>query len=86
MGAITDRTFEHLAPSDEMITTTQPRLLRAARALEKNNVRPPAADNPDVYFNARGGYYMAPEIRDWLEIYRDNVAAAHRVPLIHVAK
>ncbi len=32
MGAITDHTFEHLAPSDQMITQTRRRLIRAARA------------------------------------------------------
>ena len=33
MGAILDHSFEHLAPSDLMITRTRRRLLLAARAL-----------------------------------------------------
>jgi phthalate 4,5-dioxygenase len=86
MGGITDHTFEHLAPSDEMITKTRRRLLRAARDLKKDGDRPPGADNPDAYFGARGGYYVASAAEDWLDIYRDNVAAAHRVQLAHAAE
>ena len=33
MGPIVDHSFEHLAPSDQMITRTRRRLLLAARAL-----------------------------------------------------
>ena len=33
MGPVTDHAFEHLAPSDQMITRTRRRLLMAARAL-----------------------------------------------------
>ena len=86
MGGITDHSFEHLAPSDEMITTTRRRLLRAARDMKKDGTRPPAADDTSAYFGARGGYYVAPEDRDWLDVYRDNVAAAHRVPLAQAAE
>ncbi len=35
MGAIVDRTIEHLAPTDRMITMTRRRLLKAARAFAR---------------------------------------------------
>ena len=37
MGPITDHAFEHLAPSDQMITRTRRRLLMAARALPRQS-------------------------------------------------
>ena len=43
MGAIVDHTFEHLAPSDQMITRTRRRLLLAARALRDQARRRPAS-------------------------------------------
>jgi len=44
MGPITDHAFEHLAPSDQMITRTRRRLLMAARALRDKGVLPPGVD------------------------------------------
>ena len=41
MGPITDHGFEHLAPSDQMITRTRRRLLIAARALRDQGTCPP---------------------------------------------
>ena len=38
MGPVTDHAFEHLAPSDQMITRTRRRLLMAARALRDKRV------------------------------------------------
>ena len=49
MGSIVDHEFEHLAPSDQMITRTRRRLLMAARALREKGTVPPGADNPEVY-------------------------------------
>ena len=59
MGAILDHSFEHLAPSDLMITRTRRRLLMAARALRDNRVPPPGAENVQVFRDARGGYFIA---------------------------
>ena len=39
--------FEHLAPSDQMITRTRRRLLMAARALRDNGVLPPGVEDPE---------------------------------------
>ena len=41
MGEIVDHSFEHLAPSDQMITRTRRRLLMAARALREKSAAPP---------------------------------------------
>ena len=74
MGEITDRTWEHLAPSDEMITLTRRLLLRSARALARDGSRPRAADEPDVYYQARGGYFTAPADESVQDLYWKNLA------------
>ena len=48
MGPISDHDFEHLGPSDRMITRTRRRLLRAARALKKDGAVPPGVDDPEI--------------------------------------
>jgi phthalate 4,5-dioxygenase len=70
MGPVTDHGFEHLAPSDRMITQTRRRLLLAARALRDTGAPPPAAADPSVYLGARGGEFLAPRTLGWPEVYR----------------
>jgi phenylpropionate dioxygenase-like ring-hydroxylating dioxygenase large terminal subunit len=70
MGAITDHDFEHLAPSDRMITQTRRRLLSAARALRDRGEQPPASADPSVYLQARGGEFLAPQNLGWPDAYR----------------
>ena len=48
MGDISDRTLEHLAPSDRMIVMTRRRLLDAVRALHDNGTVPPWSTIPSV--------------------------------------
>jgi hypothetical protein len=77
MGPVTDFGFEHLAPSDQMITRTRRRLLLAARALRDKGERPAGADDPGVYRAARSGYFLAPADRGtWQEVYARTLAAA----------
>ena len=78
MGGITDHTFEHLAPSDQMITRTRRRLLQAARGLRDKAVAPPGAEDPGVFRGARSGYFISSEKRPWQEIYAQQLAAAVR--------
>ena len=67
MGAITDRSLEHLAPSDRMIAVTRRKLLNTAQALAKGE---PVPDNEgSVYAPARGGYFLAPESMKLTEAY-----------------
>lgn len=66
MGAIYDRTEEHLASSDIMVIRVRRRLLAAARALAEQQIVPPGVDNPEVYRNRSGGVLL-PEGADWIE-------------------
>lgn len=68
MGSIVDHGFEHLAPSDQMITRTRRRLLLAARALRDQGVVPPGVDAPEVYARARSGECVMPG-DDWQAVY-----------------
>ena len=74
MGEITDWDVEHLAPSDRMITTARRRLLTALNAFRKNGTRPPCADDPETYYQARGGYFEAPEGAPMVDLYRQKLA------------
>jgi hypothetical protein len=77
MGPVTDFAFEHLAPSDQMITRTRRRLLHAARALRDKGEQPPGADDPGVYRGARSGYFVNPDDQGaWHEVYAKTLAAA----------
>ena len=69
MGPIVDHGFEQLAPSDHMITQTRRRLLRAARAFQKDGAAPPGVDDPEVALGARGGDFLADRDADWSEVY-----------------
>ena len=80
MGAILDHTFEHLAPSDQMITRTRRRLLMAARALRDKRVRPPGVENVEVFRNARGGYFVSDDRSGWQDAYAEQLAVASRPP------
>ena len=77
MGPVTDHAWEHLAPSDQMITRTRRRLLLAARALRDHGALPPGIDEPHVYRDARSGYFTSPdESRPWQETYASTLASS----------
>lgn len=79
MGPIVDHSFEHLAPSDQMITRTRRRLLMAARALRDAGTVPPCVDQPDLYRRIRSGERLA-EADDWLAAYADGMRGRVRPP------
>ncbi|MBT3990325.1 MAG: Rieske 2Fe-2S domain-containing protein [Rhodospirillaceae bacterium] len=79
MGAITDHSFERLAPSDIMITQVRKRLLLAARAYVKDGSLPPCAVDPSIYQDVRSGNFIVPEEQDWLDAYREKYEAADKV-------
>ena len=85
MGPITDHEFEHLGPSDRMITRTRRRLLRAARALKKEGAVPPGVDNPGIYVNVRSGDFLADANIGWRDAYDMQLRAAIR-PLAQAAE
>jgi phenylpropionate dioxygenase-like ring-hydroxylating dioxygenase large terminal subunit len=72
MGAIQDRTIEHLGTSDGMIIQVRRRLLAAMNALADDGVPPPCVENPGVYkvrscvaTLAKGASWQT-ELHDWL--------------------
>jgi phthalate 4,5-dioxygenase len=81
MEAIVDHEFEHLAPSDQMITRTRRRLLVAARALRNEGVSPPGAQDPQVYRGARSGYFVSDDNTPWREVYARQLLASMRAPV-----
>jgi len=76
MGAISDRSLEHLAPSDRMIAVTRRRLLDAARALRDHGSVPPLVDNPQVSSVARSGDLIVAADLSWLDAYEQALGQA----------
>jgi phthalate 4,5-dioxygenase len=76
MGPVVDHTFEHLAPSDQMITRTRRRLLMAARALRDKGTQPPGVEDAKAFRGARGGYLVSDDTTPWQEVYARQLAAA----------
>ena len=57
MGPMTDHSFEHLAPTDQMIAVVRRRLAQALRAFKEDPATIPCAS--DTYFGARSGSFWA---------------------------
>jgi phenylpropionate dioxygenase-like ring-hydroxylating dioxygenase large terminal subunit len=66
MGAVLDRSNEHLGGSDTMVIRTRRRLMEAARALAEHGTPPPGATDPTVY-HTRSGSVFLPDGADWIE-------------------
>jgi phenylpropionate dioxygenase-like ring-hydroxylating dioxygenase large terminal subunit len=81
MGPITQHDFEHLAPSDQMVTRTRRRLLLAARGLRESGALPPGVEDADVFRGARSGYFTSEDNIPWQEIYAKQLAASVRPPV-----
>jgi len=45
--------------------------------MAKDGVAPPGSRDADAYFNVRSGYYVAPADADFLQTYRERLAALH---------
>ena len=86
MGEISDRTLEHLAPSDRMIVMTRRRLIDAARALRDHGTIPPLVDDPDISYAIRSGDLIAPEPQPWLEAYEQTLQRARHPALLQAAE
>jgi hypothetical protein len=80
MGAITDHSFEHLVPSDQMVARTRRRALKAALALRQDNKLPPGIADPEVMRDARSGSFHTADGIDWQQAYKEKLAQATRVP------
>jgi phthalate 4,5-dioxygenase len=86
MGDISDRTLEHLAPSDRMIVVTRRRLADAARALRDDGTVPPLVDDPDVGTTIRSGDLIAPEDQPWLQAYEQTMRRAIHPGMLYAAE
>jgi phenylpropionate dioxygenase-like ring-hydroxylating dioxygenase large terminal subunit len=86
MGEVSDRTLEHLVPSDQMIVLTRRRLVAAALALRDHGTVPPLVDDPEAAATARAGDLICPESQSWLEGYGTTLGEAIRPTLKYAAE
>jgi phthalate 4,5-dioxygenase len=70
MGAIYDRSQEHLGSSDAMIIRVRRRLLNAVKGFADTGSPPPGVDNPEAY-RVRSGSVLLDKDVDWLEATRE---------------
>jgi phthalate 4,5-dioxygenase len=76
MGAIVDRSHEHLVESDIAVVRTRRRLFTAAMALRDAGTTPPGVDRPAAY-STWSGYIIAPKEADWLQVFADHTPTTH---------
>src|SRR5439155_16911165 len=65
MGAIYDRSQEHLGTSDAMIMRSRRRSINAARTFAETGATPQTVDNPE-YYRVRSGSTVLPKEADWI--------------------
>lgn len=76
MGAISDRTREHLGASDAAIVQMRRRLLNAANELTKNLKAPPGVENPECY-RKHGDQMHLNEPDSWVDHYTAKMKAEY---------
>ncbi len=79
MGAICDRTKEHLGTTDMGIIATRRMISRAALAWRDQRVAPPGAERPEV-FCVRAPAYVTQKGTDWLAQGREFMKGRPGVP------
>jgi phthalate 4,5-dioxygenase oxygenase subunit len=80
MGAICDRTREHLGSTDAMVIQVRRRLLDAARAFTDDKISPPGVDNPEQY-RVRTASVVLDQDADWQEATREILKAFSALPV-----
>ena len=75
MGAVCDRTREHLGASDAAIVRMRRRLFNAAGELEKNKI-PPGVQNPALY-HKHGDQMLLTAADSWVENYEARMRAGY---------
>jgi phthalate 4,5-dioxygenase oxygenase subunit len=70
MGAIYDRSQEHLGSSDAMIIRVRRRLLNVVKAFADTGSPPPGVEDPEAY-RVRSGSVLLDKNVDWLEATRE---------------
>jgi phthalate 4,5-dioxygenase len=84
MGAILDRTQEHLGTTDAAIIRLRRVMLDAVKALRDHGTVPPTVDDPDAYA-VRSGSVVLPPDQPWLEFSRPRLQVAPNQPLLSAA-
>jgi phthalate 4,5-dioxygenase oxygenase subunit len=74
MGAICDRTQEHLGASDSGVIQVRRRLINAARALRESGALPESVSRPEL-FAIRAGSAVLPREQAWDEGIREQLLA-----------
>jgi phthalate 4,5-dioxygenase len=80
MGPITDHSYEHLAPTDQMIAFVRRRLTQALRSFCDDATEAPCASLPETYFGARSGAFAADPAVEFSAAYQAELERAHRWP------
>jgi hypothetical protein len=70
MGAISNRTKEHLGTTDAMVIATRRKLIKAAKLLRDEGVPPPASRDSAAY-RARSCSAVLPTTTNWREAFAD---------------
>jgi phthalate 4,5-dioxygenase oxygenase subunit len=70
MGAIYNRSAEHLGTTDALIIRTRRCMLNAAKALRDHGITPPGVNNPEIYALRSGGTVL-PKGLDWWDATKD---------------
>jgi hypothetical protein len=80
MGPITDHSFEHLAPTDQMIAFVRRSLAKALHNFRDNQAAAPGVFSPEVYFGARSGAFWSDAATGFADAYKAELEKAHRWP------
>lgn len=76
MGEIVDRRFEHLAPSDIMVSTTRREIVKAVQAHQETERLPNWLNEPGILRAARSGAYIEAADVDWFDSYLHRCATS----------
>jgi hypothetical protein len=74
LGSLSDRTREHLVPSDAMIVRARRKLLRLVEEFAADkSVKLPGVDDPGIYRGHRAGNFIAPTGMPFREAYAEQM-------------
>jgi len=74
LGPLSDRTMEHLVPSDAMIVRARRKLLQLVEGFAADkSVRLPGVDDPGAYRGHRAGNFIAPTGQPFREAYAEHM-------------
>ena len=77
MGAMCDRTREHLGASDAAIVSMRRRLLASARSWQQRRKKPPGVDDPTLYYRHGDQMLLSPG-ESWVEAYAEKMRSEYK--------